>query len=60
MDDTWIDDNCFVLNLEALLGDKLYNHDQRKMVQKVNMHKESEQKLIEIREEMCDFYYQFG
>jgi hypothetical protein len=32
MDDTWLDDGIFTKNLEAMLGEKLYSHDQKKMI----------------------------
>ena len=32
MDDTWLEASVFVDNLEALLVDKLYGHDQKKMI----------------------------
>jgi hypothetical protein len=32
MDDTWLDSDSFISNLDAMLGDKLYSHDQKKMI----------------------------
>jgi hypothetical protein len=32
MDDTWLDSDSFISNLDAMLGDKLYGHDQKKMI----------------------------
>ena len=43
MDDTWIDERKLVDYLSNLLGDKLLNHDQKKMIKKVNMRKEPEE-----------------
>ena len=60
MDDTWLEASVFVDNLEALLVDKLYGHDQKKMIQKVDMGKEPEMKLTQIRNELREFYYQFA
>lgn len=34
--------------LGNLLGDKLLSHDQKKMIQKVNLRKEPEEKLTQI------------
>ena len=48
MDDTWLDEQTFVHNLDQLLIDKLYGHDQKKMIQKVEMRKEPEEKLSQI------------
>lgn len=43
-----------------MLGDKLYDHDQKKMIQKVDMGKEPEEKLTKIRQELFDFYLLFS
>ena len=45
MDDTWLDQETFINNLDIMLGDKLYSHDQKKMVQKVELRKEPEEKI---------------
>lgn len=45
MDDTWIEERHLADYLSSLLGDKLFSHDQKKMIQKVNMRKEPEEKL---------------
>lgn len=45
MDDTWIDERKIVDYLSNLLGDKLLSHDQKKLIQKVNLKKEPEEKL---------------
>ena len=60
MDDTWITDEEFARNLDAMIGEKLYTHDQKKMVQKVNMGKEPDSKLSAIRKEMFGFYMHFA
>ena len=60
MDDTWLDEQALAKNLDALLTDKLYNHDQKKLVQKVNLGKEPEAKLTALRNEMHGFYIHFG
>lgn len=60
MDDTWLDEQTFIHNLDSLLGDKLFGHDQKKMVQKVEMRKEPEEKLTQIHEEMMSFYSCFA
>ena len=60
MDDTWLDDSTFARNMDAIMGEKLYNHDQKKMVQKVALNKEPEQKLTDIIDEVNGFYYKFA
>ena len=60
MDDTWVDEMVFAKNLDAMLSEKLYSHDQKKMVQKVNLGKEPEAHLTAIRNEMMGFYLHFG
>lgn len=60
MDDTWLDQLTFVSNLDGMLSDKLYNHDQKKMIQKVELRKEPEHKLTMIREEIHEFYMTFA
>jgi hypothetical protein len=52
MDDTWIDERKLVDYLSSLLGDKLLSHDQKKMIQKVNLRKEPEERLTEINQEL--------
>jgi hypothetical protein len=60
MDDTWIDERKLVDYLSNLLGDKLLDHDQKKMIQKVNLRKEPESKLEEINAELQSFYQHFA
>ena len=60
MDDTWLDEQTFVHNLDQILGDKLYGHDQKKMIQKVEMRKEPEEKLTLIQAELMNFYSIFA
>lgn len=45
MDDTWLDEVCLIENLNNLLGDKLWSREQKKMVMKVNLKKEPEEKV---------------
>ena len=60
MDDTWLYDDVFVQNLQGILEDKLYGHDEKKMVQKVELKKEPEHKLREIENRLENFYYNFA
>jgi hypothetical protein len=60
MDDTWIEEQRMVQPLSNLLGDKLLNHDQKKMIQKVNLRKEPEEELTKINEDLFKFYGQFA
>ena len=60
MDDTWIDERKLVDYLSNLLGDKLLSHDQKKMIQKVNLRKEPEEKLTAINQELNEFYFHFA
>jgi hypothetical protein len=60
MDDTWIDERRLVDYLSNLLGDKLLDHDQKKMIQKVNLRKEPEEKLTAINEDLNEFYAHFA
>lgn len=45
MDDMWLDENTLIDNLNALIGDKLWSHDQKKMYKKVELNKEPKEKL---------------
>lgn len=56
MDDTWLKDDNFVDNLESMLEDKLFDHDQKKVIQRVDTHKEPEQKLTELKADVKKFY----
>ncbi len=56
MDDVWLDDLTLVDNLNALLGDKLWSHDQKKMYKKVELNKEPKEKLDIIYDELNEFY----
>ena len=56
MDDTWLKEEVFVNHMEDLLGDKLYGHDHKKTVQRVDMGKEPEEKLAELHQFMREFY----
>lgn len=60
MDDVWIDEKKMVDYLSNLLGDKLLSHDQKKMIQKVNLRKEPEEKLTQINEELNMFFSNFA
>ena len=60
MDDVWIDEKKMVDYLGNLLGDKLLSHDQKKMIQKVNLRKEPEEKMTQIQEELNYFYQCFA
>jgi hypothetical protein len=60
LDDTLIDEVKMADYLINLLGDKLLSHDQKKMVQKVNMRKEPEEELTKINKDLSHFYLQFS
>ena len=60
MDDTWLEEQKFVEFISNLIGDKLLNHDQKKMIQKVNLRKEPEEKLTEINQGLHSFYSDFA
>jgi hypothetical protein len=60
MDDTWLEESKLIDYLSNMLGDKLLNHDQKKMIQKVNLRKEPEEKLTEINNSLSHFYSQFA
>ena len=60
MDDTWLDDETFVSNMSQMLEDKLYSHDQKKIVQKVELGKEPSSKLEDVRNEITQFYFHFA
>jgi hypothetical protein len=60
MDDTWIEEKKLVEYLSSMLGEKLLNHDQKKMIQKVNLGKEPLEKMSAIFQELTDFYSQFA
>lgn len=49
MDDTWLDDETFIQHMAGLLEEKLYSHDQKKIVQRVEMGKEDEQALQRVQ-----------
>ena len=51
-DDTWLSEDKFVEILDELIGEKLYDHDQKKTLQRVDMGKESEDILTEIRNDI--------
>jgi hypothetical protein len=46
LSDIWIDEYTFVKALRSILGQKLWSHDHLKTLKKVNLHKESEDKLV--------------
>jgi hypothetical protein len=60
LSDIWIDEFTFVNALKSVLGQKLWSHDHLKILKKVNLHKESEDKLVEINEELDQFYSCFA
>jgi len=60
MDDTLIDEIKLADYLNNLLGDKLLSHDQKKMIQKVNMRKEPEEELTKINKDLHNFYVDFA
>jgi hypothetical protein len=60
MDDTWLKESVFKSSMDEMLLEKLYGHDQKKMVQKVDMGKEPEEKMEEIRTMLLQFYQMIG
>lgn len=60
MDDTWLDEETFVQNMSAILEEKLYSHDQKKIVQKVELGKESPESLNIVRNDLDHFYQNFA
>jgi hypothetical protein len=60
MDDTWVEERHLAEYLNNLLGDKLLGHDEKKLIQKVNMRKEPEEKLSQLNENLHKFYINFA
>ena len=60
MDDTWMEANTIVAYLTEMLADKLLSHDQKKLIKKVNMGKEPEEKLSALNMDLNQFYHTFA
>lgn len=59
-DDTWLHEYEFVKSLHTLLEDKLYTHQQKKIIEQINKGKVSESEFSKINEELLEFYKSFS
>ena len=61
MDDTWLQESIFVDHMEEMLGDKLYGHDEKKIVMKTDMGKlPDDSELQKMNAKIRGFYFQIA